>query len=93
MSMSDDAIAALAKTTRTAAAGPPKFDRFHARGSDYSWTAAGVPEMEGHASWVHAYYPPGSRVGEVPLYTWFLQHHLPRRHTNDTGAARSDHQG
>ena len=43
--MSDDAIAALAKASRTAAAGAPKFDRFHARGSDYSWAAAGAPEM------------------------------------------------
>ena len=39
-------------------------------------TLTGVPEMGGHASWVHAYYPPGSRVGEVPLYAWFLQHAL-----------------
>ena len=35
-------------------------------------TCTGVPTMEGHASWVHAYYPPGSSVGHVPLYDWLL---------------------
>jgi hypothetical protein len=74
--MSDDAVAAVTRTQRGARAGAPKYERLHARGSDYSWAAAGVPEMGGHASWVHAYYPPGSRVGEVPLYAWFLQHAL-----------------
>ena len=71
--MSDDSVAALKKHERTVYAGPAKYTRVdEARGSDYSWVAAGVPEMEGHASWVHAYYPPGSKVGEVPLYEWFL---------------------
>ena len=70
--MSDDAVAALNKHERSAYAGAVKYTRLdEARGSDYSWAAAGVPEMEGHASWVHAYYPPGSKVGETPLYEWF----------------------
>jgi hypothetical protein len=55
--MSDDAIAALAKASRSAAAGAPKYDRFHARGSDYSWAAAGVPEMGGAAGGVGARLP------------------------------------
>ena len=58
--MSDDAIAAVKRSSRTAFAGDPKYSRIpEARGEDYSWAAAGVPNMEGHASWVHAYYPPG----------------------------------
>ena len=47
----------------------------NARGSDYAWAAAGVPHMEGHASWVDAYYPAGLKVGALPpLYEWLLQH-------------------
>ena len=33
--------------------------------------------MPGHASWVDAYYPPGTKVAEmekVPLYEWLLSH-------------------
>ena len=50
-----------------------------ARGSDYAWAAAEVPEMAGHASWVDAYYPAGTRVGghpptHPPLYEWLLAH-------------------
>lgn len=34
--------------------------------------------MEGHASWVEAYYPPGLRVGALPpLYEWLLSHARP----------------
>ena len=43
--MSDDAVAAVTRTQRGARAGAPKYERLHARGSDYSWAAAGVPEM------------------------------------------------
>ena len=53
--LSDEAIDALKATTRTEYAGPPKYTRVaEAPGSDYSWAAAGVPHMEGHASWVEA---------------------------------------
>jgi hypothetical protein len=55
VSLSDDSVAALQASQRTAYAGAPKYTRIeHARGSDYSWDAAGVPSMEGHASWVEA---------------------------------------
>ena len=76
VSLSDESIAALQATSRSAYAGAPKYTRIEqARGSDYSWEAAGVPNMEGHASWVDAYYPPGTRVGgPVPLYEWLLEH-------------------
>ena len=76
VSMSDESVAALRKSARTAEV---KYDRIpEARGTDPSWAAAGVPDMEGHASWVHAYYPPGTRVGEnPPLYDWLLKHHRP----------------
>lgn len=74
VSMSDESVAALNKAQRTAYAGAPKFTRIEeARGEDYAWAAAGVPSMEGHASWVHAYYPPGMKLSESPpLYDWLL---------------------
>lgn len=94
VSLSDDSVAALQASQRTAYAGAPKYTRIeHARGSDYSWDAAGVPSMEGHASWVEAYYPAGTRVGgTIPLYEWLLSHkrraepesvstHHPQTHT------------
>ena len=40
---------------------------------DYAWGAAGVPAMEGHASWVHAYYPPGTPADDIPLYAWLMR--------------------
>ena len=43
--MSDDSVAAVTRTQRGARAGAPKYERLHARGSDYSWAAAGAPEM------------------------------------------------
>ena len=35
--------------------------------------------MEGHASWVDAYYPPGTKIigaryEGIPLYDWLLAH-------------------
>ena len=86
--LSDDAIAALKGAARTEYAGAPKYTRVEAaRGSDYSWAAAGVPHMEGHASWVEAYYPPGTKVGALPpLYEWLLSH---RRAQNATASAAS----
>jgi len=70
VSLSDESIRALKSVPRTA---PLKYSRIdEAPGQDYAWAAAGVPTMEGHASWVHAYYPPGSSVGHVPLYDWLL---------------------
>ena len=76
VALSDDSIAALKATERTSYAGEPKYSRIEqARGSDYAWEAAGVPTMEGHASWVEAYYPAGTKVGSLPpLYEWMLQH-------------------
>jgi predicted peptidase len=76
VSLSDDAVAALKATERTQYAGDVKYTRIeHARGSDYAWAAAGVPHMEGHASWVDAYYPPGTKVTALPpLYEWLLTH-------------------
>ena len=53
----------------------------------YSWGAAGVPHMEGHASWVEAYYPAGLKVGSLPpLYEWFLRH----RRSSSSNASSSD---
>ena len=78
MSLSDDSIAAISAVQRTAYAGEPKYSRLpRAKGADYAWPAAGVPEMAGHASWVDAYYPPLTKVAElqrVPLYEWLLSH-------------------
>ena len=76
VALSDDAVGALRASERTAFAGAPKYTRLDsARGSDYSWAAAGVPHMEGHASWVEAYYPAGTKVGVLPpLYEWLLRH-------------------
>ena len=83
VALSDDSIAALKATDRTAFAGVPKYTRLdNARGSDYAWAAAGVPDMEGHASWVEAYYPMGLKIGALPpLYEWLLLH----KRSNDTG--------
>ena len=92
--MSDESIAALRATSRTEYAGAPKLTRFDARGSDYAWGAAGVPHMEGHASWVEAYYPPGTRVGGEsalpPLYAWLLEH---RRGDGNAAAGKGQAQG
>ena len=55
--MSDDSVAAVTRTQRGARAGAPKYERLHARGSDYSWAAAGVPEMGGAAGGVGARLP------------------------------------
>ena len=88
--LSDSSYAALQATTRTAYAGAPKYTRLeHARGSDYSWAAAGVPPMEGHASWVEAYYPPGLKASSLPpLYEWMLGH--ARGEANATGGASDE---
>jgi predicted peptidase len=68
--LSDASVAALRATGQRA---PLKYTRIDsAPGADYAWQAAGVPEMEGHASWVNAYYPPGSEPTEIPLYAWLL---------------------
>jgi hypothetical protein len=73
--LSDASVAALRATGRRA---PLKYTRIDsAPGADYAWQAAGVPEMEGHASWVNAYYPPGSEPTEIPLYAWLLSFRRP----------------
>ena len=73
--LSDASVAALRATGQRA---PLKYTRIDsAPGADYAWQAAGVPEMEGHASWVNAYYPPGSEPTEIPLYAWLLSFRRP----------------
>jgi predicted peptidase len=80
VSMSDESVKACENVTRTPSAGKVKYDRIQrAAGKDYSWDAADIPHMEGHASWVNAYYPEDSIVGQVPLYDWFLSHSRPAR--------------
>jgi hypothetical protein len=44
-----------------------------AASEDPSWQAAGIPEMTGHASWVHAYYGDNGKE----LFQWLLNHTLP----------------
>ena len=79
VSMSDDSVAACANVTRTNHAGKVRYERIpSAPGKDMSWDAAGIPFMEGHASWINAYYPRTSALGHVPLYAWFLEHSLAR---------------
>lgn len=78
VSMSDESVKACENVTRTQRAGKVKYDRIQrAAGKDYSWDAADIPHMEGHASWVNAYYPEDSTLGQVPLYDWFLSHSRP----------------
>jgi len=75
VSMSDESVAACANVTRSQRAGKVRYERIaNAAGQDMSWEAAGIPRMEGHASWIDAFYPEGSVVGRVPLYSWFLTH-------------------
>ena len=45
--------------------------------------------MEGHASWVEAYYPPGLKASSLPpLYEWMLGH--ARGEANATGGASDE---
>lgn len=88
--LSDESVAAVnAHAARTTRAGQAKYTRIEqARSTDLSWVAAGIPEMEGHASWVDAYYPLGTtRVGHleaVPLYQWLLSHTRPQAITSSS---------
>ena len=76
VSLSDSTVSSLNSTSRTA---PLKYTRLaEARAQDYAWEAAGIPPMEGHASWVQAYYPPRSKIDEQPLYDWLLSHTRPQ---------------
>jgi len=82
--LSDESVAAANAHPGRAngRAGEAKYTRIpEARGSDPAWAAAGVPQMEGHASWVDAYYPAGTKVSQmasVPLYQWLLSHRRPQ---------------
>lgn len=80
VSLSDASVQACSSETRSRRAGKVKYERIaDAPGFDYSWGAAGIPYMEGHASWMNAYYPKESVVEELatfPLYTWLLAHSL-----------------
>ena len=82
--LSDESVSAVNSHAGRASgrAGEAKYTRIQeARGSDPAWAAAGVPHMEGHASWIDAYYPPGTKVNQMasaPLYQWLLTHRRPQ---------------
>ena len=81
VSMSRTSVKACNSVERTKYAGEIVYIEVeNAAGSDYGWQATNdlvSLHMEGHASWVNAYYPEGGTFvpGELPpLYTWFLRH-------------------